>query len=96
LIYYPIPLLVITITGYVIISVYKHQEVSRKEISDSKINESLQRDSVTTIINNLTDAILSADINGIIRTYNAASLNLLDTNVSLSGKYVDEILPLVD
>jgi two-component system sensor histidine kinase VicK len=47
-----------------------------------------------TIVNNLADAILSTDKNGIIRVYNAASLDLLDTNDSLNGHHIDTILPL--
>ena len=89
-------LAMIAIASVSIIIVLKHQEISRKELTDSKAQESLQRDRVLTIVNNLTDAVLSTDINGIVRIYNAASLNLLDTNNSLNGRHVDEILPLID
>jgi signal transduction histidine kinase len=89
-------LAMIAIASVSIIIVLKHQEISRKELTDSKAQESLQRDRVLTIVNNLTDAVLSTDINGIVRIYNAASLNLLDTNNSLNGRHIDEILPLID
>jgi two-component system phosphate regulon sensor histidine kinase PhoR len=95
-IYYLAILISMLITGYIIIAVSRYQEISRKELLESKAQESLQRDSITTIVNNLADAVLSTDTDGIIRVYNAASLNLLDTNVSLNGKHIDEILPLVD
>ncbi|HUC96715.1 MAG TPA: ATP-binding protein [Candidatus Saccharimonadales bacterium] len=95
-IYYLIVFISITITGYVIITVYRYQEISRKELLESKAQESLQRDRVITIVNNLADAVLSTDMNGVIRVYNAASLNLLDTNNSLNGHHIDDILPLID
>jgi signal transduction histidine kinase len=44
----------------------------------------------------MADAVISTDMDGIIRIYNAASLNLLDTNTSLNGRHIDEVLPLRD
>ncbi len=83
-------------TGIFIVLVSRYQEISKKELSNSKAQESLQRDSILTIVNNLADAVLSTDLEGTIRIYNAASLNLLDTNISLKGRHIDEILPLSD
>ncbi len=87
---------VIFITGLIIINVFKFQEITAKELTDSKIQESLQRDRVLTIVNNLADAVISTDMKGIVRVYNAASLDLLDTNTSLNGHHIDEILNLFD
>lgn len=69
---------------------------SKKELLQSKARESLQRDRISTIINNMTEALISTDDEGSIIVYNAASLNLLDTNVNLSGHNIDEILPLIN
>lgn len=96
IIYDLVTLAVITITSFMVLKVSQYQNISRKELSNSKAQESLQRDRVLTIVNNLSDAVLSTDIDGIIRVYNAASLNLLDTNNSLNGHHIDEILPLID
>lgn len=71
-----------------------YQSSSKKELLLSKARESLQRDRISTIINNMTDALISVDENGLIVFYNAASLNLLDTNQNIEGHYIDEILPL--
>lgn len=68
--------------------------IQEKNTLRSHIQEALQRDRILTIINNLADAVLSTDKAGIIRVYNAASLNLLDTNASLNGRHIDEILTL--
>ena len=47
-----------------------------------------------TLINNITDAILSTDEHGIINTYNSAALNLIDTNSGINGEYISQVLNL--
>lgn len=89
-------LIAILTAGLVVISVSRSQEANRLELDRSRELEALQRDRILTIVNNLADAILSTDREGIIRVYNAASLNLLDTNDSLNGHHIDEIVPLID
>lgn len=89
-------LITITITGLVVVSSFRIKEITQKELSKSKAQESLQRDRVHTIVNNLADAVISTDVDGVIKIYNAASLNLLDTNISLKGHHIDEILNLFD
>jgi signal transduction histidine kinase len=84
------------IVGLVIVSISQIQDVDSQELSRSHAHESLERDRILTLINNLADAILSTDENGVVRIYNAASLNLLDTNTGLDGRKIDDILPLVD
>ena len=77
-------------------SIFQTQKTSQEKLDLSKAREFLQRNRILTIVNNLTDAVLSLDTQGIVRVYNAASLNLLDTNESLNGKHIDDILPLID
>ncbi len=72
------------------------QEISKTLLVKSKAKETLQRDRIQTIVNNLADAILSTDPNGVVKIYNAATLNLLDTNTSLNGAHIDDIMPLFD
>lgn len=74
----------------------KPQKTLKIKSHHNKSQETLQHDRTLTIINNMTDAVLSTDMNGIIRIYNAASLNLIDTNDSLNGKSIDKVLPLTD
>jgi len=47
-----------------------------------------------TLINNITDAILSTDEHGIINTYNSAALNLIDTNSGINGEHISQVLNL--
>lgn len=86
-----------TITvGLAIVAISRTQEIDNAELMQTKALETLQRDRIITLVNNLADAILSTDKDGIIRVYNAASLNLLNTNESLNGQPIESVLPLHD
>lgn len=89
-------LVAVLLSGLIIMGINRAQSVDRSELQRSHDQEVLQRDRIMTIVNNLADAILSTDKDGIIRVYNAASLNLLDTNDSLNGHHIDTVLQLVD
>jgi signal transduction histidine kinase len=86
----------ILIVGLTAISITQIQEIDSDELLRSKAQETLERDRILTIVNNLADAVLSTDENGIIRVYNAASLNLLDTNTGLDGRNINDVLSLID
>ena len=79
----------ITALGLTAIALGRVQE---KNSLQSRLQEVLQRDRILTIVNNLADGVLSTDRNGIIQVYNAASLNLLDTNTGLNGTYINDAL----
>lgn len=85
-------LVLIAIASGVVIVISNSQEIGRAEISKAHDKERLQRDRIQTIVNNLADAILSTDRDGIIQLYNAATLNLLDTNAELMGKHIDDVM----
>ena len=89
-------MLAILSIGLIAIAIGRSQEIDGAELNRSKAEESLQRDRILTIVNNLADAVLSVDKDGVIRVYNAASLNLLDTNTSLNGHHINEIITLYD
>ncbi|HMS93172.1 MAG TPA: ATP-binding protein [Candidatus Saccharibacteria bacterium] len=89
-------LVAVLICAVVVMSMGRAQAIDRSELRRSHEQEVLQRDRILTIVNNLTDAVLSTDKRGIIRVYNAASLDLLDTNDSLNGHHIDIVLPLVN
>lgn len=91
-----ISLITILLTGIVASSLAQEAGSSQDNLERSRAEESLERDRILTIINNMADAVLSTDEKGIVRVYNAASLNLLDTNESPNGKPVDEVLTVYD
>lgn len=84
------------IIGLSVVALTRAQETDSRELEQSHEDEKLQRDSILTLVNNLADAVLSTDKDGVIKVYNAASLSLLDTNGSLSGKHIDDIVKLID
>lgn len=89
-------LVAIILSGVVLLSISRAQGIDRGALTASRAQQDLQRDQISTIVNNLSNAIISTDKNGIIQVYNAASLNLLDTNDSLKGKFIDDIVSLSD
>ncbi len=75
------------------------QYMRRREhikLSKLRTKQQDQRESLLTIINGTTQAIFTVSSKGRIRIYNAAMLSLMDTNESLSGKRVDDIVTLQD
>jgi signal transduction histidine kinase len=75
------------------------KEMKRRERTrtmKAKARQHDQRESLLTIINGTNQAIFTVNSRGIIRVYNAALLSLLDTNQSLSGKRVDDVMSLHD
>ncbi len=88
-------LVAILLSGLVTLSLAKTQESSRRALHHSRSQQSFQRDRIDTIVNNITDAIISTDRRGLIQLYNAATLNLLDTNENLKGKSIDDVLKLM-
>jgi PAS domain S-box-containing protein len=82
--------------GFAVIAVISAQETKRQALLHSQRRERLQYDRILTIINNLTDAAFTTDEKGSILMYNAACLDLLDTNDSLKGKNIGELFKLKD
>jgi len=86
----------ILILGISLVAIVTAQETRRLALLESQSQERLQYDRILTIINNLSDATLSTDENGEVLLYNAASLNLLDTNDNLRGKNINDLFNLTD
>jgi len=86
----------IVFLGIATVTLISVQETRRQTLIHSRARERLQYDRILTIINNLTDATFSTDDKGTVLMYNAASLDLLDTNDSVKGKNISELLNLTD
>lgn len=84
------------VVGFVCGTVVASQEIDRLELARNQAEKILQRDRILTIVNNLADAVISTDKDGVIRVYNAACLSLLDTNRDINGLHIDKILRLTD
>jgi PAS domain S-box-containing protein len=86
----------ILILGAAMVGIIVAQETRRQELIQTQEKERLQYDRILTIINNLTDATFSTNEDGTILMYNAACLDLLDTNESLHGKNIKDLFTLTD
>jgi PAS domain S-box-containing protein len=86
-------LIVLTIALAGIISAI---ETRRQTLVQSQASERLQYDRILTIINNLSDATFSTDDKGNVLMYNAACLDLLDTNDNLKGVNINGLFTLSD
>lgn len=84
------------IVGLTAVTLGRSKESDSEALLRSQAQEALQRDRMLTIVNNLADAVLSTDEAGVVRVYNAASLNLLDTNDSLVGRHINDIVTLTN
>jgi len=78
----------------VFVQFFKVQERDDAELTSSKKTEKLERERLLTIVNNIVDAVVSLDADGKIETYNAATLNLLDTNETIISRDIDSIIKL--
>lgn len=80
------------VVGVTVILLNRTQQEDSRELVRSKAQESLQSGRMNTLINNLADAVININEEGKIELYNAASLNLLNTNSSLNGQLIDDVI----
>lgn len=83
------------VAGGVIVQLRTNRS-DHKKLAAFRAKQNDQREALLTIINGTTQAIFTVSTGGIIRIYNAALLSLIDTNQSLSGRKVDDIMTLYD
>ena len=86
----------IIVLGIAMAGIIIAQETRRQTLVQSQASERLQYDRILTIINNLSDATFSTDDKGIILMYNAACLDLLDTNENLKGVDINGLFNLTN
>lgn len=82
--------------GAIVIFLNRIQQIDGEELLLSKAQESLQSGRMNTLINNLADAVININNEGQIELYNAASLNLLNTNISLQRQPIDDVIKVQD
>lgn len=75
----------------------RYRRVSDEErlaLAETSRSNVFERQRLLSLINNMGEAVIATDSKGRILLYNAATLNLLDTNQSLSKKNIDKVLKL--
>lgn len=82
---------------FISLQVSKYRAVSDEErhaLDTTSQKSDFERQRLLSLINSMGEAVIATDTKGKILIYNAATLNLLDTNQSLEGKMIDSILKL--
>lgn len=87
---------VLVLLGSLITIAFNDVDKSQNEVRASRQSVIDQQNRMSTLINNLADPIVSTNINGQILVYNAAFINLIDTNINLEGKNIGDIIKLQD
>lgn len=89
----------IGVIGAIALFFVDSQAVSDKDrrlVMTTMAKAQLERQRLNSLINNMTDGVIATDDNGLVKLYNAAALNVLDTNVDLLGKPVSDLMHIVD
>jgi two-component system, OmpR family, phosphate regulon sensor histidine kinase PhoR len=72
----------------------EHQERFKAIASNQAIDNERQR--LLALLNSLADAAIAVNSIGVINLYNGAALDLINTNDTLEGKNLTDVLPLID
>ncbi len=91
-----ISVIAIFVIGAIIVILNRIQQSDSEELLRSKAQESLQSGRMNTLINNLADAVININEEGRVELYNAASLNLLNTNIGLHEQLIDDVINIED
>lgn len=84
-------------TTAVLVSKYRSiSDEERRSLDSTSRSSAFERQRLLSLINNMGEAVIATDQRGKILLYNAAVLNLLDTNASLEGRLLDSVLNLHD
>lgn len=78
----------------ILVEITRAQTKDHDKLINIRRRESMQYNRMQALINGLSDAIISFDNKGVIKLYNSAALNLLDTNKSLTGQNIDDVVKL--
>jgi two-component system, OmpR family, phosphate regulon sensor histidine kinase PhoR len=88
--------IVVGAIGFIIAKIRSITEHERESLARMRQEEMYQRERLLALINSMGDAVVATDEAGKIKVYNSTLLNLLDTNLNLTGKQIDETLQLHD
>lgn len=93
---YGISAVAVGILWLLVLNVWRLTTKTIHDVETAQNQQNLERNQLLTLINSLNVAVLTVSSSGRVRLYNAALLNLLDTNDSLAGKPIADILTLED
>jgi signal transduction histidine kinase len=68
----------------------------RAEMQQKVVRAEFEHSRLVALINSMSDGVIATDDRGKILNYNAAALDLLDTNITLTGQFISDYLKLKD
>ncbi len=68
----------------------------RRDLSKKILHAEYEHERMVNLINSMSEAVLAVDDKGVISVFNAAALDLLDTNVEIAGQNIKHLLKLYD
>lgn len=68
----------------------------RQELVKSASKAKVEHERIKTLINSMADAVIATDPEGKITLYNAAALNIIDTNQDITGKDLRDVLNILN
>ena len=89
-------ILVVGVLGFIIARIRAITDHERTALAKTREREAYQRERLLALVNSMGDAVLATDKQGHIKVYNSTLLGLLDTNLDLTDKQIDDVLQLVD
>ncbi len=88
-------LLTICLAGAIIQLIVRMNNKTRR-LALSKKSEEMQLNRLNTLLNSISDTVLTLNRYGRVTSENSAALSFFDTNQSLVGKNIDDIFHLMD
>ncbi len=80
------------LTSYMFVVVIKNAQKKNNEMRQARRSEMLQMNRLNTLLNSISDAVLTLNRYGRVTSQNAAAQAFFDTNQSLIGKDIDRLL----
>jgi PAS domain S-box-containing protein len=86
----------LVLSAFVTTKILEMSDRGRRELEKTRRSEMAQLNKMNALLNSIGDAILTLDIDTRVTSQNAAALAFFDTNESLVGRRLAEILTIVD
>ncbi len=82
--------------AFIVTRIMVLRDHAQNALAKTRDSEQYQHERLLALINSMGDAVAATDEQGVIKVYNSTMLSLLDTNIDLNEKNIDQILQLRD